>query len=119
MKKRRSKRSHRNSRPWVIPPGLLMMDEPFEGFLVLDEVHSELGVLLWQCLRDVDLWAGTPVEVRRDLFNPNAIEQRLERIAEETDPESSVRTMLDLMARVLDGPGAPRPAELSEACESL
>ena len=119
MKKRRSKRSHRNSRPWVIPPGLLMMDEPFEGFLVLDEVHSELGVLLWQCLRDVDLWAGTPAEVRRDLFNPNAIEQRLERIAEETDPESSVRTMLDLMARVLDGPGAPRPAELSEACESL
>jgi hypothetical protein len=38
----------RISRPWVVPPGLLLLNEPFEGFNVLDETRSELGVLLWR-----------------------------------------------------------------------
>ena len=53
-------------RPWVVPPGLLLLNEPFEGFNVLDETRSELGVLLWQSLRYVDLWSLALSRLNRD-----------------------------------------------------
>ena len=67
MSKPHPETKRRSPRPWVVPPGLLLQDEPYEGFYVLEETRSELGVLLWQSLRDVDLWS----EAR-----PEALEQR-------------------------------------------
>ncbi|HET6765498.1 MAG TPA: hypothetical protein VFH27_17550, partial [Longimicrobiaceae bacterium] len=56
-------------RRWCIPPAILREpSETLEGAQVLDEVGGRLGVLLWQCLRDVTLWAATDPEDRDGLF---------------------------------------------------
>src|SRR4051794_41050047 len=57
MAERRPKRGgSRPARLWVVPPGLMTYDEPFEGYRVLDEMRSGAGVTLWEFLRDADLW---------------------------------------------------------------
>ncbi len=43
-----------------------------EGSGVLDEVSGSLGVVLWQRLRDVHLWATATPNSRADLFHPPA-----------------------------------------------
>ncbi|HST57739.1 MAG TPA: hypothetical protein VLK84_03555, partial [Longimicrobium sp.] len=62
MSQPHTRRIRRHSRPWIAPPGLLMQGEPFEGYHVLDESRDELGLLLWQSLRDVEVWAQTAPE---------------------------------------------------------
>lgn len=118
MNTSRPMRSRRVPRPWVVPPALLVLDEPFEGFQVLDEVRSEVGVLLWQSLRDVDLWASTDTLQRAELFTPHAHEQRLERIAAEAAADPAARGLLEGLARVLDAGLPPRGADISEVCEA-
>lgn len=119
MKLVRPKRARRSSRPWVIPPGLLVLPEPFEGFQVLDETRSELGVLLWQSLRDVDLWAATPPDARPDLFTPNALGIRRLRIAAELAADSPIRLLLEGISEVLSPSPGAGDTQLSELCESV
>ncbi|HEX6913139.1 MAG TPA: hypothetical protein VF142_22200 [Longimicrobium sp.] len=107
------------SRPWIVPPGLLVQGEPFEGYHVLDETRDELGVLLWQSLRDVEVWAMSPPEQRKHLFSAGALHQRLERIEEEVDAAAPVRPVLEGLAAVLARPGAMSPHEVCDLCEEL
>jgi tetratricopeptide (TPR) repeat protein len=41
---------------------------PFEGAEILDEIPGTVGLVLWQRLRDVLLWASVPVSARADLY---------------------------------------------------
>jgi tetratricopeptide (TPR) repeat protein len=41
---------------------------PFEGAEILDEIPGTLGLVLWQRLRDVLLWASIPASARADLY---------------------------------------------------
>lgn len=107
------------SRPWIVPPGLLVQGEPFEGYHVLDETRDELGLLLWQSLRDVEVWAMTPPEQRRHLFTAGALHQRMERIDAEVDPAAPVRAVLEGLASLLGRPGAMMPQEVCDLCEEL
>jgi tetratricopeptide (TPR) repeat protein len=119
MSKPRPRKTRPLSRPWIVPPGLLVQGEPFEGYHVLDETRDELGVLLWQSLRDVEVWALAPPEQRRHLFSAGALHQRLERIEEEVDPAAPVRPVLEGLATLLARPGAVSPRQVCELCEDL
>jgi hypothetical protein len=106
-------------RPWVVPPGLLLLNEPFEGFNVLDETRSELGVLLWQSLRDVDLWSLARPEARTGLFSPGSLRRRSERIETEIESDHPARPLLEAMTRLLAAPDRVSEMEVSEVCEEI
>jgi tetratricopeptide (TPR) repeat protein len=113
------RKNRRSSRPWIVPPGLLGQSEPFEGYHVLDETRSELGLLLWQSLRDVDLWALTTPEQRGQLFTATALDARLERIGEELGADEALRPALEGLANLLAVPSWVSPATVSGLCEEL
>ncbi|HEU0302393.1 MAG TPA: hypothetical protein VFR37_23240 [Longimicrobium sp.] len=119
MSKPHPETKRRSPRPWVVPPGLLLQDEPYEGFYVLEETRSELGVLLWQSLRDVDLWSAAPPEARATLFAPGSLRRRTERIEEEVPPDDPVRPLLEATARLLAAPDRVPESEVSEVCEEI
>jgi tetratricopeptide (TPR) repeat protein len=112
------RRSRRSSRPWIVPPGLLVQSEPFEGFHVLDELRSELGLLLWQSLRDVDMWAQAEPEERGELFTAEALALRMERVEQELVADDPARTVVEGLAGLLAAPGRLSPREVSELCEA-
>jgi tetratricopeptide (TPR) repeat protein len=58
----------KTQRRWRIPPVLTQGPEVFEGLGVLNEVPGEGGVVLWQLLRDANLWAESAPELRPGLF---------------------------------------------------
>jgi hypothetical protein len=54
-----------------VPPALLRIPgdhELLEGESILREYPDGFGLLLWECYRDVRLWADTPPELRGELF---------------------------------------------------
>lgn len=59
----------KTQRRWRIPPVLTQGPEVFEGLGVLNEVPGEGGVVLWQLLRDANLWAESAPELRPGLFH--------------------------------------------------
>jgi tetratricopeptide (TPR) repeat protein len=67
----------RSRRRWRIPPAYLRGSEPIEGAGILDEFPGAAGLLLWQCARDVNLWALTPPGNREGLFSADAEPRRL------------------------------------------
>lgn len=109
----------RISRPWVVPPGLLLLNEPFEGFNVLDETRNELGVLLWQSLRDVDLWSLERPEGRAALFTPGSLRRRSERIEHEVPMDHPARPLLEAVTRLLEAPDRVSEQEVSQVCEDI
>jgi tetratricopeptide (TPR) repeat protein len=119
MRKPHPDTRRRISRPWVVPPGLLLLNEPFEGFSVLDETRNELGVLLWQSLRDVDLWALAHPDARAGLFSPGSLRRRSERIESEVAESHAARPLLEAMTRLLAAPDRVSEMEVSEVCEDL
>jgi tetratricopeptide (TPR) repeat protein len=57
-------------RKWCIPSAIVRSPgETLDGIPLLDELDGVLGLLLWQTVRSITLWASTPAEVRHQLFN--------------------------------------------------
>ena len=48
-----------------------------EASQILDEFPGDMGLLLWQTLRDVTLWAQTPPSGRAGLFSRDTDTSRL------------------------------------------
>jgi tetratricopeptide (TPR) repeat protein len=119
MSEPKRRRNRRSGRPWIIPPGLLSQNEPFEGYAVLDELRNELGVILWQALRDVELWATAGPSVRPALFSPGCLRQRMERIDAEIDIAAPERALLETLSTLLSRPGEVKGIEVSELCEEI
>lgn len=115
---RPSRGRRRASRLWVVPPGLMSHEEPFEGYRVLDEVRTGAGVMLWEFLRDVDLWSATAPESRGRLFTPGSTRRRKERI-ELMDPTHELRGALEAITRALDGRMRAPTWQLTQACQAL
>ncbi len=108
----------RAGRPYVVPPALLRSGEPFDGHHVLDEVRSPLGVLLWEGVRDVVLWASTAPANRPRLFGPRAYAEKVAALhAVELDPEP--RGMLMLLAGVMDRESQPDRQVVARTCRTL
>jgi len=118
MPRREPPPAGRAGRPYVVPPALLRSGEPFDGHHVLDEVRSPLGVVLWEGVRDVVLWATTAPANRPRLFGRRAHEERLAALhAVELEPDA--RGNLVLLAGVLDAERQPDRQAVARACRKL
>jgi tetratricopeptide (TPR) repeat protein len=119
MSQQASRNGTRAPRPWVVPPALLVSDEPFEGFHVLEEVADDLGVLLWHSLRDVDLWAGASVERRHELFAAGSLRARDERIRACGAADRPIRSLLEGVSRALGASPPAAPREMAGLCAEV
>jgi len=113
----RARVSRRNAtRRWCIPPALLHEpDELLEAAQLFEEVPGRVGLVLWQSLRDVTLWAAVPVERRDGLFTPQAANRRLtELLASGAEP--ALEVSLTTLAALVGAPGSANPDIISLVC---
>ena len=108
----------RAGRPYVVPPALLRSGEPFDGHHVVDEVRSPLGVLLWEGVRDVVLWAATAPASRPSLFASRAYRERVAAL-HSLELDQHVRGMMMLLAGVLDPETQPDRQAVARTCRKL
>jgi tetratricopeptide (TPR) repeat protein len=104
-------------RRWCVPPAVLRDPaETLEGAPILDEVGGPLGVLLWQCLRDVTLWAAADSpEERRALFAPAAGARR-QAMVRAAPPEPALEMALTTFWALASDPGEASGALLGTVC---
>lgn len=109
----RPRRAGRRSPP---PPAILHgPDETLDGFYILDEMRNGVGVLLWQSLHDVILWASVPSGERRGLFRPESVRRRLEAlVAQGADPV--LEAALTSLAALSTDPDSARPEAVGSIC---
>jgi tetratricopeptide (TPR) repeat protein len=113
----RARGRRRNAtRRWCIPPAILREpDETLEASQILEEFRGDLGLLLWNSLRDVTLWAATPEERRDGLFVTQAAHKRLGSLATSSvDP--AIEVSLTTLAAVVGSPGSAAPDIVSLVC---
>jgi tetratricopeptide (TPR) repeat protein len=106
-------------RRWCVPPVLLRAStETLDGSPILDEFtgdEADLGVFLWQAVRDVLLWATAPPAERAGLFGAKGVEWRLALLGSLcADPRitPAVSTLLDVVER----PGSIEEDAVSRMC---
>jgi tetratricopeptide (TPR) repeat protein len=93
-------------------------DEPFDGWHVVDELRTGLGVVLWQTLRDVEMWAASAPEARARLFAYGTLGRRREWIQSVGAPKP-LREPLETLTRVLDARHPPDPEEITAAATAV
>jgi tetratricopeptide (TPR) repeat protein len=106
-------------RRWRVPPAILHgQDEPLESAGILDEVPGPSGLVLWQSLRDVTLWASTPPFDRDGLFSESAERRRLAAILSAGfDPQ--LEQPLGMITAMVGRPGRVSAERLALACRRV
>jgi hypothetical protein len=88
-------------RRWCLPPAMLRDPaDALEGDSILAESPGDFGLLLWQTVRDVTLWAGTPVDARGMLFRDGSAGARLGLLTM-TDMPTGVSSAVDTLHGML------------------
>jgi tetratricopeptide (TPR) repeat protein len=106
-------------RRWRVPPAILHgADEPLESAGVLDELPGTTGLVLWQSLRDVTLWAGTPPPERDGLFSENAERRRVAAILA-ADLDTEIEQPLGMITAMVGRPGRVSAERLALACRRI
>jgi tetratricopeptide (TPR) repeat protein len=118
MKTPQPKPPRRAPRPVRVPPPLTRGRERFEGSSVLTEYQGELGVLLWQSLRNVLLWTETDPARRKGLFPPGAEERRRVKLGAEVVVDA-LRAPLGAIARLLADPVGADKKRVATACQKV
>ncbi|HEV2150518.1 MAG TPA: hypothetical protein VGR37_24170 [Longimicrobiaceae bacterium] len=109
----RSRRPGRRSPP---PPAILHgPDETLDGVHILDEMRNGVGVLLWQSLHDVLLWASVPPGERAELFRPESVRRRLAALVA-LAPDPALEAALTSLAALSREPDTARPESVSAVC---
>lgn len=104
------------SRRWCIPPAILREpDETLEASQILEEFKGDLGLLLWNSLRDVTLWAAIDPERREGLFTPQAAQKRLG-LLQSSAVEPPLEVSLTTLAAVVGDPGGTSGEIVSLVC---
>lgn len=113
----RARVSRRNAnRRWCIPPALMHEpDELLEASQVFDELPGQVGLVLWQSLRDVTLWAGVPDERREGLFTDAAANRRLGDLLR-SGAEPALEVSLTTLAALVGAPASANPEIISLVC---
>jgi Flp pilus assembly protein TadD len=112
-------RRRNGSRRWCIPPAILREpEETLEGAEVLEEHASDLGLLLWSCLRDVTLWASVEPERREGLFTPEAAAKRLGSL-QDSGTEPQLEVALTTLAAVVATPATASPEVVTLVCREV
>ncbi|HEX5725531.1 MAG TPA: tetratricopeptide repeat protein [Longimicrobiaceae bacterium] len=119
MRQRKFKPAKRKTeRRWRVPPALTHGEDVFEGLSVLEEVNGELGLLLWQSLRDALLWGQASIAERTTVFTPGAEPSRLAAILAAGAP-AAVEPALRTLARMLGSAADMREENVSLACREV
>ncbi|HEX2093525.1 MAG TPA: tetratricopeptide repeat protein [Longimicrobiaceae bacterium] len=122
MKPRRSDSPQRKPRRrwrWHIPPAIVRGPEALEGTEVLDDFGGELGLVLWQSLRDISLWSSiTPHDARAGLFSPNAGKRRAASLLA-ADPDPRISGALATIAGILEDPAGTSTEVVMLACREV
>lgn len=104
------------TRRWCIPPAILREpDETLEASQILEEFRGDLGLLLWNSLRDVTLWSAIDPGRREGLFTPDAAQKRLGQLQAST-VDTSLEVSLTTLAAVVGSPGTASAEIVSLVC---
>jgi len=104
------------TRRWCIPPAILREpDETLEASQILEEFRGDLGLLLWNSLRDVTLWSAIDPDRREGLFTPEAAQKRLALLQAST-VEPALEVSLTTLAAVVGSPGNANGEIVSLVC---
>lgn len=116
----RSRPSRREgpSRRQRVPPALTRGDDRFDGFAILDEVPGDVGVVLWQSVRNVFLWATTPPDRRPGLFAEEAADLRAEQVRR-LELESELQAPLSVVVSMLRHPDRADVSRVVNACRRI
>ncbi|HEX8904034.1 MAG TPA: tetratricopeptide repeat protein [Longimicrobiaceae bacterium] len=102
-----------------MPPALTHGDtDAFEGLSVLDEISGQLGLVLWQSLRDAMLWGRAGKAERDALFTPGADQSRVADVLAANAPED-LEEPLKTMAAMLGAPSTMREENVALACRQV
>lgn len=105
-------------RPFRVLPPVTRGSESLEGALLLEEVTGDAGVILWQSLRNVMLWAAAPPEARRALFARTAAQRRVDAL-QRTAVDEPLREPLRVVGELLRSAASIPPARVAAACEAV
>ncbi|MET0396584.1 MAG: tetratricopeptide repeat protein [Longimicrobiaceae bacterium] len=104
---------------WHVPPAIVHGAEALEGTEILTEYTGELGLVLWQAVRDISLWSSvTPPESRAGLFGPSAGKRRAASMAA-ADPDAAIVPALATIARILEDPAGTSSEQVMLACREI
>jgi tetratricopeptide (TPR) repeat protein len=104
------------SRRWCIPPAILREpDETLEASQILEEFKGDLGLLLWNSLRDVTLWSSIDPERREGLFTIEAAQKRME-LLQSCQGEPNLAVSLTTLVALVDHPGSADGEIVSLLC---
>ena len=119
MRQRKFKPPQRKTqRRWRVPPALTQGSDVFEGLSVLDDVPGELGLVLWQSLRDALLWSDADPATRGGLFAPGAEPARVAALMAAGVPDE-IEQPLSVIAGLLGSPAATREESVALACRRI
>lgn len=114
-----SPRKPRRRWRWHVPPAIVHGAEALEGTEILSEYSGELGLVLWQSVRDISLWSSiTPQEGRAGLFGPSAGKRRAASLLA-ADPDSEIQGPLNTIARILEDPAGTPIEQVMIACREI
>ncbi|HEU4451872.1 MAG TPA: hypothetical protein VFR81_02395 [Longimicrobium sp.] len=104
---------------WHVPPALVHGSETLEGTEIFEDVTGPAGMVLWQTMRDVTLWASVrEVEERAELFQPGAHQRRLAEL-EAAGVDAAIEAPLRVLAQVSRDPAGRTEEELLTACREI
>jgi len=120
MRQRKFKAPPRKTlRRWRVPPALTHGDtDAFEGLSMLDEIPGELGMVLWQSLRDAMLWGRSNQAERGTLFAEGADRARIAAVLAAGAPVE-VEEPLKAVAAMLGGAETAREENVALACREV
>lgn len=120
MRQRKFKAPPRKTlRRWRVPPALTHGDtDAFEGLSVLEELPGELGMVLWQSLRDAMLWGRSVQAERGALFTEGAERTRVAALLACGAPVE-VEEPVKAIAALLSGAETAREENVALSCREL
>lgn len=116
--KRLSPPVRRTARRWRTPPAITHGTEAFEGLAILEEVKGSLGLLLWQAMRDVTLWASVEPGERAGVFAEGS-DGHLHAMVRSAEADVQLESPLMTIVRMVGAPDAARPEAVELACQHI
>lgn len=106
-------------RRWRVPAHYLQGAERFEGAGVLEDFPGSLGLLLWQCERDVRLWAVSTTVEREHLFSSTAAARCVAAVEAVGSGAREVAPAIRALAGMLEHPLDVNGEVVTLACQRI